>query len=109
MMFLPKSYNFSEINPENQDIDASFQTSDDGLECEKEFSDLNAEDSLLRIISILTDRERTIFLCELIKDDGYKIDYLSIARAMHISRSLYMMLLKGVRSKAKLLLTGRTK
>lgn len=104
--FFPKAYNFSQISRQNgEEIEL------DSLLCsdktDEEVSEFGAEKMIISVLSALDDREKVIFLSQIIRGDGFRIDHLSLSQAMHISRQLYMMLLKRVRTKAKYILQDK--
>jgi hypothetical protein len=99
LQFIPQCYNFSDLEIEGEDGEMSFDPTDDGA-CEENLYDDQIYNTLLiQILYNLTDREKLIFLYQLLRDQGYAIDHESFAKTLKIKRTWYMTLLAGVRRK----------
>lgn len=100
--FIPISYNFSDVFKE-KDEDTydppGFEVSDLGRQAERVEEDLVLEKMIVEILHNLDDREKIIFMFQLLRDAGYNLDYESCAQTIHINRQWYMNNLKSVKQK----------
>jgi hypothetical protein len=101
--FIPISINFSQMSISSEE-DLEFDIGDDGNESEVLYDTLELEMNIMEILHNLDNREKIIFLYQLMRESGYRFDYTSCAKTLHISRKWYMMILKQVKSKAKFIL-----
>lgn len=105
--FVPQSINFSELEREMEEKQVDYHPSDEGMARVRAEENLAFEEMVVNILSNLELREGLVFVFELLRDDGYRIDHGAFARAIHISRRQYMRVLDDVRLKSQLFLIGR--
>lgn len=102
----PTCINFSEIEESLEEMGESFSPGDDGEQSLSMEEDLAQESMVYNILSNLDDKDRIIFLIQLLRDCGYRIDHGSFARAIGMSRTKYMGLLGDLKIKMNLYLIG---
>ena len=95
---IPESRNFSEMTiissaGEAQDFDAG----DDGVNVDTLLSAMQADANLIEILSRLNDRQKIIFLLQLVRASGYDLNHEECAKTLSLTREHYMVLLKQVR------------
>lgn len=103
---LPETVNFSEIEEEakkNGFDFTSFEVSDMGQQMEDIQDDLQYEKLTIQILANLDQREKIVFMFQLLRDFGFAIDHKSCAKTLEINRQGYMKLLSIVRKKASLI------
>jgi DNA-directed RNA polymerase specialized sigma subunit len=107
--FIPRSYNFSEVFPNGIDSDDEnqFDIGDMGEEVEQKYEQMALEKMVIEILHNLDDREKIIFLLQILRDDGYNLDHDSCASILHIQRQWYMTTLSKVRTKIKFMVKNR--
>ena len=99
--FIPRSYNFSTL-PEGQE-ESLTDNSIEELQIDKEML-------LLNIVSKLgSDKERCVFLFELLRELGYQIDYKSAAKSIGIEWRWYMRVKASMKDKAKNITSAQLK
>jgi len=94
ILTIAESKNFSEYGED-------FERGDDGEGEDLLLSKLNADFMLIDVLMHLNDREKIIFMYELLKESGYGLSGEVCARTLSISRTTYIKGLKKVRAKAK--------
>jgi hypothetical protein len=102
--YIPNAYAFSEVYELNQVDDPEFDISDLGKEVDDLYDKLTLEELVLEILHNLNDREKVIFMFQLLRGDGYNLDHHSCAKTLHIERQWYMVNLSRVRKKVGLIL-----
>jgi hypothetical protein len=102
----PVCINFSEIEKNTEDIDDRFSPGDDGRQAEDVEESVAYESLICDILASLDDQDRIIFLLQIIRDCGYRIDHGSFAKSINMSRSKYMGLLSDIKIKISLYLIG---
>ncbi|MBV6446376.1 MAG: hypothetical protein IFNCLDLE_02674 [Ignavibacteriaceae bacterium] len=105
--FLPKSYNFGELEPneDGQILDGdAFEDKQDNT-----YSNIFADEIVVQILFNLKDREKVVFMYQLLRESGYEIDYGSAAQTMGIQRQSYMKMLSLVKKKARVIITDAYK
>lgn len=96
LRFLPKSVNFSDLAP-NQE-----QQFYDETEQEQRDKAIDKEILLLKTLNSLnSDKERCVFLLEILREYGYQIDFGSIAPALHIQKRWLYRVKANVRKKVQ--------
>lgn len=96
LMVLPESRNFSEYND-----DGSFDRSDDGAEEEELYQEAYVEQVIIQISSSLNDRQKVVFLYQIIKDLGFNFSQENLARTLDIGRASYANILSKVQKRAR--------
>jgi len=107
--FVPISVNFSQLEREMDEGKISYEPGDSGLEAERLETDLQFEELVIQILCNFEEREKIVFLFQLLRDGGYQIDHGSCAKVVKLSRRQYMRVLEDVRFKAKLFIIGYRK
>lgn len=95
--FIPSSVNFSCLpeGAENNLVKENEDTEEQNI-----FAELDKEILLLKSISKLpSDKERCIFLFEIIRELGYEVDYKSVARSLGIELRWYMRIKASMKRK----------
>ena len=110
--YAPDAINFSDLESmlgENFDgsVEGSEALSDGGSFSENITKDLEYEEMVIDMVSNLDEREKVIFLYQLLRDSGYRIDHDSCAKSLGLTRKWYMVLLGDVKMKIQLYLVGR--
>ena len=95
LCFIPTAYPLSEMDLETNQADFS----DLCKEVRSLEDKLDLERNILEILHNLDDREKIIFLFQILRDDGYNIDHESCANVLHIQREWYMNSLSKVKQK----------
>lgn len=101
LKFIPQTSNFSELdkNQDEQD-DLQFDPMDQVQQVRNETEDkLDYEILIMQVMNNLNDREKIVFLFQLMRDDGYRIDHYSCSKVIHVTLRTYMNFLKRVRLK----------
>jgi hypothetical protein len=102
----PQSVNFSDLQTEFEENEVAFDPSDDGLE-EKRLQDgVEYEEMIVQILCNLEMREKVVFVYQLLRDGGYKIDHASFAKTVGLSRPQFNRVLEMVRTKSMLYILG---
>jgi len=114
IMFIPQSKNFSEFNtgvPEenNEDKPLEYEASDGGAQAQQMLSNLQADTLLLELLSNLDDREKIIFLYQVLREAGYNLQHEECARTLSISRGGYIIKIKKVKAKCLKILQANLK
>jgi len=105
--FLPKSFNFSEIEPdEDGNILDGDSFNDNGDEVRQTESSLFTEQVILQVLFNLKDREKIVFMYQLLRESGFEIDYTSCADTIGIQRQSYMKTLSIVKKKASVIIAS---
>lgn len=95
LRFIPTAYPLSEMDSENNQADFS----DLCKEVSQLEDKLDLERGILEILHNLEDRDKIIFLFQILRDDGYNLDHESCADVLHIQREWYMTNLSKVKQK----------
>jgi len=107
--FVPVSSNFSDLEQQLDEDEVEYDPSDNGLEQKRNQENLQYEEMIMQILFNLEDREKIIFIFQLLRDDGYQIDHGTCAKVINLSRRQYMRLLDTVRMKSALFIKGYNK
>ena len=107
--FVPYSVNFSELEKEVKDGNIKYEPGDGGDAVERLQKNLELEELVVQILCNLEDREKLIFMFQLLRDSGYQIDHGSLAKVVKLSRRQYMRVLEEVRFKIDLFVIGYSK
>lgn len=102
----PMSVNFSELQMEFEENSQEFEPSDNGLEQQRLQDSIEYEELVVQILCNLEPREKLIFIYQLLRDGGYKIDHASFAKTLGVTRVHYMRMLEMVRTKTALFVMG---
>ena len=101
LRFIPSTINFSDMSPRQE------SSMYDETEEDKKHSEIDKEYLLLNILSGLgSDKERCIFLLEILREYGYKLDYGSQASALKIKLRWFMRVKKNVWQKVREITTN---
>lgn len=103
---IPLSINFSQLEKDLEEGEIEYEPSDDGLEVKRLEDNLQYEEMVVQILCNLEEREKLIFIFQLLRDGGYQIDHGSFARVVKLSRRQYMRVLDDVRLKSALFIAG---
>jgi len=103
---IPRSMNFSELEQQVEDGELEYEPSDNGLESKRLENNLQYEEMVVQIMCNLEERERLVFIFQLLRDGGYQIDHGSFAKVLKLSRRQYMRVLDDVRVKSALFVAG---
>lgn len=104
--FVPMSVNFSQLEKEFDENETEYQPSDNGLEQKRLQDNMEYEEMVVQILCNLEEREKLVFIFQLLRDGGYKIDHASFAKVVRLSRRQYMRVLDDVRLKSRLFVLG---
>lgn len=102
----PISVNFSELEDEYEEHKDEFDPSDNGLEEKRMEDGVEYEELVVQILCNLEPREKLVFVYQLLRDGGYKIDHASFAKTVDLSRTQFMRVLDTVRTKSMLYVLG---
>lgn len=102
----PMSVNFSELQTQFEENDQEFDPSDNGLETKRMQEGVEYEELIVQILCALEPREKLVFVYQLLRDGGYKIDHASFGKTVGITRVQYMRVLEAVRTKTALFVMG---
>lgn len=110
---IPTSVNFSVMNSAygfNEDGEREeFDAGDDGRAENKIFSDIQAGNLLLDILFKMNDRQKIIFMYQLLREAGYGITHQDCAKTLSLTREHYIFLVGGVKKKAQKILQANEK
>lgn len=98
--------NFSDLEQQVEDGELEYEPSDEGLERKRLEDNLQYEEMVIQILCNLEEREKLIFIFQLLRDSGYQIDHGSFAKVIKLSRRQYMRVLDDVRIKSALFVCG---
>ena len=104
--FIPISVNFSQLEQDMEDGTLGYDPGDNGLEKKRLQDNMQYEEMVVQILCNLEEREKLIFVFQLLRNDGYQIDHGSFAKAVSLSRRQYMRVLSTVRLKSSLFVAG---
>lgn len=105
--FVPIAVDFSQLEKEMEESNIKYEPGDGGLEAEKFQTKLELEELVVQILCNLEDdREKLIFMFQLLRDSGYQIDHGSLSKVIKLSRRQYMRVLEEVRFKINLFVIG---
>ena len=107
--FVPISVNFSQLERETDESEIAYEPGDGGLEAQRLHDNLQFEELVAQILCNLEDRERMVFMFQLLRDSGYQLDHGTLAKIVNLSRRQYMRVLEEVRLKAALFVVGYRK
>lgn len=102
-LMIARSKNFSEY------ANGEFDYNDNGNQEDRMYSDTNADIILVNLLSKFSDREKIVFVYEILRQSGYGITVQECAKTLSISKQWYFKILKDVRSKAKKTLLSNNK
>jgi DNA-directed RNA polymerase specialized sigma subunit len=108
LVFIPKSQNFSAFSVVEDEEDLGFIDEQEDFSNGK-LSDINAEQTLLEILSQLKERHKIILCFQLLRETGYNISHADFAKTLGISRVRYMVTLKDVKTKTSKLYSSINK
>lgn len=98
----PMSVNFSDLQAEFEENEMEYDPSDDGLEQKRMEQGVEFEELVVQILCNLEMREKLVFVYQLLRDGGYKIDHASFAKTVGLSRPQFNRVLDMVRTKSML-------
>jgi len=104
--FVPISVNFSALEKKLGNDDSEYDPGDNCLEQERLTDGMQYEEMVVQILCNLEDREKLIFIFQLLRDNGYQVDHGSFAKVVSLSRRQYMRVLETVRLKTALFVKG---
>ena len=104
--FVPLSVNFSQLEKEMEENEIEYEPSDNGDQERKMIDDLAYEEMVVNILCNLESREQLVFMFQLLRDGGFKIDHAAFAKVVRLSRRQYMRVLDDVRLKSWLFIQG---
>jgi len=104
--FIPISVNFSELERSFSDDNTKFDPSDNCFNSKRIEDNMEYEEMIIQILYNLEERDKLVFVFQLLRDNGFKIDHGSFAKALKLSRRQYMRILKDLRLKSKLFIIG---
>lgn len=107
--YVPTTINLAQLQNEYDEDQSEYELSDQGMEQRRIENSIEYEEMIVHILFNLEQREKLIFIFQILRDGGYQIDHASFAKAINLSRSQYMKLLDVVRTKSLLLLIGYQK
>jgi len=93
-LFLAEATNFT-------DFGELFDVSDEGSEEDQLYGGLEVETLLIKFLAELDDRQKIIFLLQIIKEAGYKLTQNDCADILSISKDRYKDSLEKVRIRLK--------
>jgi hypothetical protein len=102
LLAIPYSQNFSDLpslKKDNGEI-VGLDFSDNGREVDAIASALNADALLLSLLLNLNDREKIIFLYQLLREMGYNLNHEDCSKTINVTREYYMTLLKAVKDRS---------
>lgn len=102
----PQSVNFSELEAEFEENEVAYDPSDNGLEEKRLQEGVEYEEMIVQILCNLEMREKLVFVYQLLRDGGYKIDHASFAKTVGLSRPQFNRVLEMVRTKSMLYILG---
>lgn len=97
---IAESKNFSEFEtytPDGEDL--GFDAGDKGKQADEMVENLGGDQLILSILSQLDDRQKVIFMYQLLLDAGYKMTQEECAETLSISKMWYSVVLKKIRVK----------
>lgn len=102
MQSIPVSKNFSQMVTitETRDVE-EFDAGDEGLAEEQWLHQMDAEITLITTLKSLTDRQKTIFMYQILRDLGYNLRHEECAKTLGVTREYYMSLLAEVKKKTQ--------
>lgn len=103
---IPMSINFSQLEKQFKENETEYEPSDNGLERKRLEDNLQYEEMVFQILCNLEEREKLVFIFQLLRDGGYQIDHGSFAKIVNLSRRQYMRILDDVRLKSALFVAG---
>lgn len=103
---VPLSINFSQLEKQMVEGELEYEPSDSGFEKKRLEDGLQYEEMVVQILCNLEEREKLIFIFQLLRDGGYQIDHGSFAKVVNLSRRQYMRVLDDVRLKSALFVAG---
>jgi hypothetical protein len=98
--YIPTSYNFSDVYKE----DENFDVDDMGKEVEELYDKFAFEQLIVDVLYHLDDREKLIFMFQILRDAGYNIDHKSCSIVLNMGRVWYMENLSKVKQKVSFIL-----
>lgn len=105
---LPSAVNFTELKKtEPYPSESTGETSDNGIQVETMIENTQLEELVVQMLYNLDIEEKCVFLYQLLRDMGYQIDHISLAKTLHISRSKYMDMLQNIRVKTFLMVKSQ--
>ena len=102
----PMSVNFSDLEVQYEENEQEFDPSDNGLETLRMQESVEYEQLIVQILCNLEPREKLVFVYQLLRDGGYKIDHAAFGKTVGITRVQYMRVLQTVRTKTALFVAG---
>lgn len=101
--YIPIAYTFSELSTETDEGERPFEISDNGAQANEMLEQQYGTYLLIDILSNLDDREKIIFLYQMIREFGYAVDHGTLAKTLKIHRVTYMDKLKLLREKLEII------
>ena len=94
---LPTSRNVSTMKfPDGEEFDVG----DNGQAVDIMISQVQADTLLLSLLQGMNDREKIILMYQVLRESGYNLNHAECAKTLNITRERYMVILKGVKSRA---------
>ena len=111
--YIPQTFNFSDIphdhgNDNRFDELEGFDPGDEGDQLLSVEESVDFEKMVLQVLFNLNQREKIIFLYQMLRDNGFQIDHGSFAQTLSISRVEYMNILKNVKLKTFFVVKGKS-
>lgn len=104
VLTIAESKNFSEYDSEEE-----FEKGDDGQYEESIYAQLCADQTILSILSFLNDRQKIVFMFQLLREAGYGLTHEDCAKTLSMQRVNYMFSLKRVRQKVAKIIKDENK
>lgn len=104
--FVPSTITFSDLETECESNNLEFEPSDDGAFQDKLDGSLDYERLVAQVVSSLELREKLVFMFQLLRDGGFRLDHGTCAKTIGVSRKTYMDTLSTVRVKVGLIMMG---
>lgn len=105
LKFIPVAVDFGSIKVLDDDFE--FDPSDLSSQANKMYDDMEYDTLIVHILYNLSDREKIVFLYQILRDYGHKIDTTSLAKTLKVGRTTYHAVLNSVKKKVAIL-TSRT-
>jgi DNA-directed RNA polymerase specialized sigma24 family protein len=101
LLILPESKNFGDLNINlSEEEKSAYDFGDDNRQTDEMVSAIQADILLLEVLFNLDDRQKVIFLYQILREAGYGLNHGDCAQTLSISRQKYMILLKEIKKKA---------
>lgn len=101
LMSLTDSKNFSDLAVVNDEGLLEFDIGDGGRQADDMFSTLEADFLLLQVLTQLDDRQKVVFLYQLLRQAGYNLNHEDCARTLALTREKYMDSIRRVKERSQ--------